>query len=67
MLGFVRLTERELVDRVRSNLSRGELTPLGDGSGAIELEDIATIEMAILIEYPMGTDRDPLYRVAPSS
>ena len=48
--GFVRLTGRELVDRVRSNLSRGELTPLGESSGAIELEVLAAVEVTFLIE-----------------
>ncbi len=49
-MGFVRLTGRELVDRVRSNLSRGELTPLGESSGAIELEVLAAVEVTFLIK-----------------
>ena len=48
--GFVRLTGRELVDRVRSRFSRGEFTPLGESSGAIELEVLAAVKVTFLIE-----------------
>ena len=48
--GFVRLTGRELVDRVRSRLSRGEMTPLGESSGAVDSEVLAVVKMTFLIE-----------------
>ena len=45
--GFVRITGRELADQKRSRLSRGELTPLGQGGGAVLLEDVAAVEMTV--------------------
>jgi hypothetical protein len=39
------------------------LTPLGQGGRAVLLEDVAAIEVAVLVKDPMGTDRDPLYKV----
>ena len=44
------LSGRELVDRVRSRFSRGEFTPLGESSGAIELEVLAAVKVTFLIE-----------------
>ena len=49
-IGFVRLTGRELVDRVWSRPSGRKLAPLGQGSGAVLLEDVAAVEVAILVE-----------------
>ena len=48
--GFVRLTGRELVDRGRSRLSRGELTPLSKRGGTVELEVFAAVKMTFQIE-----------------
>jgi|TARA_Y100000294_G_scaffold172449_1_gene187209 hypothetical protein len=48
--GFVRLTGLELADQKRSRLSRGELTPFSERGSAILLEDIAAIEVAVLVE-----------------
>ena len=59
----VRLTGLELADQKRSGLSRGELTPFSKRGSAVLLEDIATVEVAVLVEDPMGTDRDPRYKV----
>ena len=49
-LGIVRLTGRALADQKRSRLSRGELTPLGERGSAVLLEDIAAVEVAVLVE-----------------
>ena len=49
-LGIVKLTGRELADRKRSGLSRGELTPFSECGGAVLLEDIAAVEVALLVE-----------------
>ncbi len=48
--GIVRLTERELGDKKRSRLSRGELTPFSERGSAVLLEDIAAVEVAVLVE-----------------
>ncbi len=58
--GIVRLTGRELADRRRSRLSRGELTPFSERGSAVLLEDVEAVEVAVLVEDPMGTGRDPL-------
>ncbi len=58
--GIVRLTGLELADQKRSRLSRGELTPCSERGGAVLLEDIAAVEVAVPVEDPMGTGRDPL-------
>ncbi len=49
-MGIVRLTGRELADQVRLRLSRGELTPLGQSSRAVLFENVAAVEVAILVE-----------------
>ena len=49
-LGIVRLTERELADQKRSRLSRGELPPFSERGSAVLLEDIAAVEVAVLVE-----------------
>ena len=48
--GIVRLTGRELADQKRSRLSRGELTPFNECGNAVLFEDIAAVEVAILVE-----------------
>ncbi len=48
---------------IRRTSDRRKFAPLGEGGGAIELEILAVVEVAFLVEDPMGTDRDPLYRV----
>ncbi len=42
--GIVRLTGLELVDRKRSRLSRGELTPFSERGSAVLLEDVTAVE-----------------------
>ena len=42
--GIVRLTGRELADRRRSRLSRGELTPFSECGSAVQPEDVAAVE-----------------------
>ena len=49
-LGVVRLTNHELVSRRRSRLSRRKLTPLGQGGRAVLLEDVARVEVAVVVE-----------------
>ena len=49
-IGIVRLTGREPTDQVRSRLSRGELTPFSKRGSAVLLEDIAVVEVAVLVE-----------------
>ena len=39
------------------------MTPFSEGGGAVLLEDIAAVEVTVVVEDPMGTDRDPRYRV----
>ncbi len=56
--GFVRITGRELADQKRSGLSRGELTPLGQGGGAVLLEDVAVVEVAVLVEVVVERGMD---------
>ena len=48
--GFVRVTGRELVDRVRSRLSRGELTPFSKRGGTVDFEVFAAVKMTFLDE-----------------
>jgi hypothetical protein len=48
--GIVRLTGRELVNQKQSRLSRGKLTPFSERSSAVLLEDIAAVEVAVLVE-----------------
>ena len=48
--GIVRLTIHELASRRRSRLSRRELTPLGQGGRAVLFEDIAAVEVAVVVE-----------------
>ena len=41
---------REPADQKRSRLSRGELTPFSERGNPVLLEDIAAVEVAILVE-----------------
>ena len=47
---IVRLTGLELADQKRSRVSRGELTPFGERGSVVLLEDIAAVEVAVLVE-----------------
>ena len=49
-VGIVRLTGRELTDQKRARLSRGKLTPFNERSSAVLFENVAAVEVAILIE-----------------
>lgn len=49
-VGTVRLTGLELVDQKRSRLSRGEPTPFSERRSAAQLEDVAAVEVAVLVE-----------------
>jgi hypothetical protein len=55
--GIVGLTGRELADQKRSRLSCGELTPFSERGSAILLEDIAAVQMAVLIEVVVDRGR----------
>ncbi len=48
--GIVGLTGRELADRKRSRPSRGAVTPFSKRGGAVRLEDVAAVQMAVKIE-----------------
>ena len=48
--GVVRLTKHELADRRSSRCSRGELTPLGQGGRTVLFEDVAAVEVAVVVE-----------------
>ena len=48
--GIVRLTGRELADRRWSRLSRCKLTPSRECGSAVLLEDIAAVEVTVLVE-----------------
>ncbi len=48
--GIVRLTGHELADQNRSPPSRGELTPFSERGSAVSLENIAAVEVAVLVE-----------------
>ncbi len=50
LAGVVRLTNHELASRRRSRLSRRELTPLGQGGSAVLFEDVARVEVAVVVE-----------------
>ena len=50
MEGVVRLTIYELASRRRSRLSRRELTPLGQGGRAVLFEDVAAVEVTVVVE-----------------
>jgi hypothetical protein len=52
----IRLTRHEPADLKWSSLSRGELAPFGERGSAVLSGDIAAIEVAVLVEDPMGTD-----------
>ncbi len=52
--GIVRLTGLELADQKWPRLSRGELTPFSKRGSAVLLEDIAAVEVAVLIEVVVG-------------
>ncbi len=56
--GTVRLTGRKPANQKRSRLSRGELTPLGQSSRATLFENIATVEMAVLVEVVVKRGMD---------
>ena len=48
--GVVNLTGRNVSDPNRPRLSRGELTPFSERSGAALFEDVAAIEMTVVVE-----------------
>jgi len=48
--GIVRVIGRELADRRSSRFSRGELTPFRECGSAVLLEDIAAVEVTVLVE-----------------
>jgi hypothetical protein len=48
--GVVRLTNHELADYDRSRLSCCELTPFCECSSAVLLEDVAAVEVTVLVE-----------------
>ncbi len=50
MWGVVRLTNHELADHDRSRCSRGELTPFSERGSTVLFEDIAAVEVAVVVE-----------------
>ena len=48
--GIVKLAGRELADRRRSRHSRGELTPSSECGSAVLFEDVAAVEVAVVVE-----------------
>jgi hypothetical protein len=48
--GVVRLTIHELASRRRSRPSRCELTPFRESGSAVLLEDVAAVEVTVLVE-----------------
>ena len=50
IIGVVRLTNHDLADHDRSGLSRCKLTPLGQGGRTVLFEDIAAVEVTVVVE-----------------
>ncbi len=48
--GIVRVIGRELADRRSSRLSRGELTPFRECGSAVLFEDVAAVEVTVVVE-----------------
>lgn len=48
--GVVRPTNHELADHDWSRRSRGELTPFRECGSAVLLEDVAAVEVAVVVE-----------------
>ena len=49
-MGIVRLTNHELADHDRSRYSRCQLTPFSERGGTVLFEDIAAVEVAVVVE-----------------
>ena len=49
----MRPTGRELADQKRSWFSHGELTPLSERGNAAQFENVAAVEVAVLVEVVM--------------
>ena len=47
---MLRVIERELADRRSSRLSRGELTPFRECGSTVLFEDVAAVEVAVMVE-----------------
>ncbi len=47
--GVVRLTNHELADHDRSRHSRGELTPFSERGSTVLFEDVAAVDVAVLV------------------
>ena len=52
------LTGHELADQNRSPPSRGELTPFSERGSAVSLENIAAVEVAVLVEVVVDRSID---------
>ena len=50
LYGVVRLTNHELADHDRSRHSRGELTPFSERGRTVLFEDVAAVEVAVVVE-----------------
>ena len=48
--GVVRLTNHDLADHDRSGLSRCKLTPLGQSGRTVLFEDMAVVEVTVVVE-----------------
>ncbi len=62
-MGIVGLTGSELADQKRSILSRGEMTPFSERGSAVLLEEIAAVEVAILVEVVVDRGMDAMLRI----
>ncbi len=49
-MGVVRLTNYELADHDRLRYSRGELTPFSERGSTVLFEDVAAVEVAVVVE-----------------
>jgi len=48
--GIVRANHKKSRECARLGILGGQLTPLGQGGGAVLLEDVSAVEVAVLVE-----------------
>ncbi len=52
-IGVVRLNRQDLADQKRPRFSRCELMPFSERSSAVLFENVAAVEMAVLVKMVM--------------
>ena len=52
-MGVVKVTERKPADQKLSRYSRGEIAPFSERGSTVLLEDIAAVQVAVLVEMVM--------------